>query len=97
MTRLGKFEQAVLRTILSLRNDTYGVPLQSELTRQRGKEYSSAQLYTTLERLEAKGMLSSRLSEARPIRGGRARKFFSVTEIGIVFLKNTCVLTDNML
>jgi len=79
---LGSLEQTVLYVILRLRNEAYGIPIQKEIASQTGKELSFGAIYTTLERLEAKGYVRSWKGEATASRGGRAKKFFAVTGAG---------------
>jgi PadR family transcriptional regulator PadR len=80
---LGEFELMVLLTIIHLENDAYGVPLSRELARMRNREVSIGSVYTALDRLEIKGLVASRLGESTPKRGGRAKRYFRVTEDGL--------------
>ena len=83
MARLtGEFEESVLMAILHLGNDTYGVPLRRRLEEVTGRMVSIGALYTTLDRLEQKGFVSSRQSEPTPERGGRSKRYFKVTGLG---------------
>ena len=79
---LGPLEQGVLYAVLRLRNDAYGVAIQKEIADQTGKDVSFGAIYTTLERLENKGFVTSRIGEATAVRGGRAKKYFGVTGAG---------------
>lgn len=85
---LGVLEQIVLYAILRLRNDAYGVAIQREIAEQTGKDYSFGAIYTVCERLEKKGFLITRKGEATAERGGRAKKYFSVTGSGQTALHN---------
>jgi PadR family transcriptional regulator, regulatory protein PadR len=80
---LGEFELMVLLTIIRLRDKAYGVPLSRELAVRRGREISVGSVYATLDRLEAKGLVVSHLGESTPERGGRAKRYFRVTEQGL--------------
>jgi PadR family transcriptional regulator, regulatory protein PadR len=80
--RLGRLETDVLSVILRLRGDAYGVTIQREIARETGRELSFGTIYTTLERLQGKGFVTSRLGEATAERGGRAKKFFDITGAG---------------
>lgn len=85
MTRpvsLGEFEQVVLLAILRLGNDAYGVTIRSEITVCTGREPGPGALYTTLDRMEQKGVVRSWLGDATPQRGGRAKRFFALTKTG---------------
>jgi PadR family transcriptional regulator PadR len=80
---LGEFELILILTILRLGDEAYGVPLSRELTLLRGRDVSSASVYAALDRLELKGLITSRLGESSPERGGRAKRYFRVTAEGI--------------
>jgi PadR family transcriptional regulator PadR len=82
-TYLGEFELMVLLTILHLGDDAYGVPLSRELTLRRGRDVSVGSVYAALDRLEAKGLVVSHLGESTPERGGRAKRYFRVTQQGL--------------
>ncbi len=80
---LGEFEQVVLLAILRLQEQAYGVSVRAEIKTCTGREPAAGALYTTLDRLESKGLVSSRFGEPTPSRGGRAKRFFSVTPAGL--------------
>ena len=86
---LGEFELMVLLAVLHLRDEAYGVPLARDLERRRGREVSVGSVYAALERLELKGLVSSRLGESTPERGGRAKRYFRVTEEGLRSARET--------
>ena len=67
---LGEFELMVLLAVLHLRDEAYGVPLAWDLGERRGREVSVGSVYAALERLELKGLVSSRLGGAAPARRG---------------------------
>jgi len=79
---LGEFEQVVLLAILRLDDDAYGVTIRSEIAACTGREPAPGALYTTLDRMEEKGLVESRMGEATPQRGGRAKRYFCVTPEG---------------
>lgn len=80
---LGNFELMVLLAILRVGEDAYGVPIARELEESSGKDVLLGSIYAALDRLEAKGLVSSRLGESTPERGGRAKKYFTVTAKGV--------------
>jgi DNA-binding PadR family transcriptional regulator len=80
---LGDFEQVVLLAILRLGENAYGVTIRGEITGRTGRNLSPGALYTTLDRLENKGMVTSRFGDPTPQRGGRAKRYFSVSEAGL--------------
>jgi DNA-binding PadR family transcriptional regulator len=79
---LGEFEQLILLAILRLRDDAYGVSIRAELAKRAGRTVAPGALYTALERLETKGLITSRRSEPTPQRGGRAKRCVTVTSAG---------------
>jgi len=80
---LGEFEQVVLLAILRLGEDAYGVTIRSEIAECTGRDPAPGALYTTFDRLQQKGLVASRLGDPTPQRGGRAKRFFTVTGAGI--------------
>ena len=79
---LGELEQLVLLALLRLDHDGYGVTVREELARRGGRVVSLGTVYTTLLRLEAKGLASARLGEPTAERGGRRKKHYAVTGAG---------------
>jgi len=79
---LGDLEHLVLLAVLRLGDDTYGVPILEEIAARTGRHVSRAAVYIALRRLEAKGLVKSRLGEATPERGGRAKRYFALTAVG---------------
>jgi PadR family transcriptional regulator, regulatory protein PadR len=84
---LGEFEQLVLLAVLRLGDDAYAVPIRRIIEEAAARSVSRGALYTTLERLEAKGLLASRMGEPTAERGGRARRYHSVTPAGLRALR----------
>ena len=84
---LGEFEQIVLLAVLRLGEDAYGVPIRLEIERRTGRSLTVGALYRTLDRLEAKGCVSSRFGEPTPERGGRSKRYFTVRPAGIRALR----------
>jgi len=80
---LGEFEQIVLLAIMRLGDDAYGVAIRDEIQKRTGRSTAPGALYTTLDRLEQKGLVVSRLGEPTPERGGRAKRYYSVSAEGI--------------
>lgn len=75
---IGEFEQLVLLTILRLGPSAYGVPIFEELANHTSRPILRPSVYVALRRLEEKGLISSRLGEPEPRRGGRARRYFEL-------------------
>lgn len=80
---LGEFEQVVLLAILRLGDRAYGVTIREEIRDCTDREPAPGALYTTLDRLEEKGLLTSRLGDPTPQRGGRAKRYFQVSASGV--------------
>ena len=80
---LGELELMVLLVLIQLGDNAYGVPISRELEKHRGREVSLGSVYATLERLENKGLVSSSLGEPIAERGGKARRYFRVTQQGL--------------
>jgi PadR family transcriptional regulator, regulatory protein PadR len=80
---LGEFEQIVLLAILRLSDNAYGVTIRAEITACTGRDATPGALYTTLDRLEDKGLVASRLGDPTPQRGGRAKRYFTVNSKGV--------------
>src|SRR6266702_1149122 len=79
---LGEFEQIVLLAILRLGDEAYGVTILSEIAARTGRNPSPGALYTTLHRMEDKGLVTFRDGSPTPERGGRAKRFVTVTREG---------------
>ncbi|HEY2038707.1 MAG TPA: helix-turn-helix transcriptional regulator [Edaphobacter sp.] len=79
---LGEFEQITLLAILRLEEKAYGVTIREEIAACTGREPAPGALYTTLDRMEGKGMVRSWFGDATPQRGGRAKRYFAVTRMG---------------
>ena len=80
---LGEFELMILLTVIHLGEEAYGVPISRELEAHRGRSVSVGSVYAALERLEAKGLVTSSLGDPTPERGGKAKRFFQVTKEGL--------------
>jgi PadR family transcriptional regulator, regulatory protein PadR len=85
--QLGDFERAVLLAVASLGDDAYGVGIHETLEDALERDVSFGAVYTTLDRLLEKGMLSTRIGESTPQRGGRAKKHFRIEQKGMEALK----------
>jgi PadR family transcriptional regulator, regulatory protein PadR len=82
-TYLGGLELTVMLALLRLGEDAYGVPISREIERQTGREVALGSVYAALERLQGKGLVSSRLGEPTAARGGKAKKYFRATSQGL--------------
>lgn len=84
---LGEFEQMVLLAILRQGENAYAIPVREELEARSGRDVARGALYTALERLEAKKCVRSRMSDPLPERGGRSRRYYTVTPAGLAALR----------
>ncbi len=86
---LGEFEQLVLLAILRLGSEVYGVPIVQEIEERTGRSVSRAAVYIALRRLQGKGLVSSRMADPTPERGGRAKRYFSVEPAGLELVRDS--------
>jgi PadR family transcriptional regulator PadR len=85
---LGEFEQLVLLALVRLGPDAYGATVRREIEQHAGREVSISAVYTTLERLEQKGLVRSRIGDPTPERGGRRRRHFELLPLGARSLRD---------
>ncbi len=79
---LGEFEQIVLLAMIRLNKNAYGMTIRMEIDERIGRSVSIGAVYTTLERLEKKGLIVSKRGESTPQRGGKAKRYFHPTTAG---------------
>jgi len=79
----------VLLSILRLGDEAYAVSIRDELARCTGREVSRGSIYITLDRLETKGYLKSRLADPTPERGGRAKRYYTLRPVAVEALKES--------
>jgi DNA-binding PadR family transcriptional regulator len=80
---LGTFEQATLLALIHLGKDAYGRAILHEVQTRLKRGVAAGAIYATLDRLEQKGLVSSRLAPGTAIRGGRARRYYTPTGAGV--------------
>jgi DNA-binding PadR family transcriptional regulator len=93
---LGDFEELLLLAVARLKDEAYGVPIMQMVEKEAKRRASIGAIYTTLDRLEAKGFVRSWLGEATAERGGRAKKYFAITGTGVVALQNAEAARERM-
>jgi PadR family transcriptional regulator, regulatory protein PadR len=86
---LGEFEHLILLAVMRLGKEAYGMLVRREIESCTGRDVTIGAVYATLDRLAAKGLVSSRLGEATAERGGRAKRLFRVTGTGVQALNRT--------
>lgn len=84
---LGTLELAALLAVARLGDDAYGLAIRRDLAARTGRDHSVGAIYTTLQRLEDKGLLASHASAPLPVRGGRSRRHFTLTGAGAQALR----------
>ena len=93
---LGTFELTVMLALIRLEENAYGLAIAREIELRSGRDVSLGSIYATLDRLEAKGLVCSKLGEPTAERGGRAKKYFSVTAKGVREARETLRLLQQM-
>lgn len=83
---LGEFEEIILLTIELLGEEAYGVAIKQEMESRLGRKVSIGALHTALQRMSDKGYVSSSFGEKTKARGGKPKKYFRVSELGLVAL-----------
>src|SRR5216684_3562804 len=80
---LGSFEFQILAMLIQKPSDAYGTTIRERIEDQTKRSISVGALYTALDRLEKKGLISSRWGEATPERGGRRKRYYKIEAAGI--------------
>lgn len=93
---LGSFELVVMMAMTRLGAQAYGMSIRQSLSERLAKDVSIGAVYATLERLERKGFVKSRIGEATKSRGGKAKKHFEITGAGQVVMTQSIADVDRM-
>ena len=93
---LGEFEQIVLLAVLRLGKNAYGVTIWEEIEKRTGRQVMIGAVYATLDRLEVKRCISSKVGDPTPERGGRAKRFFTITTQGSTALTRSREILASM-
>ena len=88
-TLFSELELYILLIILQLGEGAYGVSISAEIEVVHSARVSTSAIYAALDRLGSHGLVSSELGEATPERGGRAKRYFRVTDHGLAALQQT--------
>jgi DNA-binding PadR family transcriptional regulator len=91
---LGAFEQAVLLALVRLGEDAYGRAILKEVQERLEREVAAGAVHATLERLQNKGLITSRLGPGTPVRAGRARRYYRIQPAGIGALNDAREAVD---
>jgi PadR family transcriptional regulator PadR len=95
-TNLGEFEELVLLTIAALMSDAYSVGICDELEKHTGRTTKLGVVHAVLNRLEEKGFVKSKLGEATSTRGGKRKRYYTVTNTGKSALIKSKELRDQL-
>jgi DNA-binding PadR family transcriptional regulator len=93
---LGTFEQAILLAIVRLGQDAYGRAILSEAQSRLQREVAAGAVYATLDRLEQKGLISSRHGSGTPVRAGRPRRYYSIENAGVRALNESRAVVESI-
>ena len=85
----GELEQMILLAVLRLGEEAYGRSIREELEKRVGRQVSRSVAYVTLERMVEKGYLKPRMGEPSPRRGGKAKRYYSLTPAGTEALRDS--------
>jgi DNA-binding PadR family transcriptional regulator len=91
---LGELEQLVLLAVLRLKDEAYGLQVLKEMTERADRQVAPGALYAVFDRLEGKGALVSRFGDPVPGRGGKPRRYMTVTPEGIAALQKARTAWD---
>jgi PadR family transcriptional regulator PadR len=94
---LGEFEHIIILALLRLGDEAYGMRVRQEIEQRAGRETSIGAVYSTLDRLETKGLVESSTGDPTPERGGRAKRVFRATPKGIQALERSQQALMNMM
>ncbi len=94
---LGEVEQLILLALIALpAKERYGVPIREEIERRTGRSLSAGAVYTALDRLTTRGLVSSELGEPTAERGGRAKRLYTVEPAGAKALARSLETIESM-
>ncbi len=95
-TNLGEFQEIVLLSVLILDDQAYGLQIQKEISKRLDRSMSRGALHAALSRLEEKGFLESHVGGATAERGGRRKRFYTLTQGGKMALKQAKEIREEM-
>jgi PadR family transcriptional regulator, regulatory protein PadR len=86
---ISNFELMVLLALIRLGDEAYGVPISQKIEEHSGHDVALGSIYAALDRLQARGFVSSSVGDPTPERGGRAKKYFKITGRGTKVVQET--------
>lgn len=96
MNLLSRSEELALLAVWHLQHEAYGASIRSYLTRSTETEWSIASVYTPLDRLARKGFVGSHVGAPTPERGGRSKKMYRLTPMGVRALRQVRSIHDRL-
>jgi PadR family transcriptional regulator PadR len=93
---IATFELYVMLALARLGDEAYGITVRQEIEERTGRPISIGAVYATLGRLDEKGLISFRISDPLPIKGGRSRKYFHLTRQGRLALRHSTAIIGRM-
>ncbi len=96
MKLLTRQEELVLLTVFYLKEDVTLKEVRKQLIEQTGKDWSISSVYVPLDRLDEAGYLKSYIGEPSPMKGGKAKKYYEITDSGVGILEEIRTLTNTM-
>ncbi len=88
-TYLGEFEQLLLLAVVHLVEDAYGTRIRETIERRTGRTVSPGAIYTALDRLERRKLVTSSLGDPTPERGGKRKRYYRLQPAGVVLLRRS--------
>ncbi len=88
-TYLGEFEQLLLLAVVHLDEDAYGTRIRETIERRTGRTVSPGAIYTALDRLERRKLVTSSLGDPTPERGGKRKRYYRLQPAGVVLLRRS--------
>lgn len=95
-SNLGEFEELVMLTCVLLKNEAYGIRIVEEILAKMDRKVNLSAVHVTLYRLEDKGLVSSTMMGATSQRGGRRKRVFEITSLGIRILREAKARQENL-
>lgn len=93
---LGEFEQLILFALVELEDEAYGAAIGRAIEARTGRTVSAGAIYTALDRLAARGLVTSRVGEPTAERGGRRRKYYGLEPAGALELSRSVAVLRSM-
>jgi len=93
---LGEFEHIVLLAVARLGHVAYGMAIRQEIEDRAGRPVAIGSVYAALDRMERKGYLGSNVGDPTPVRGGRAKRFYTLEAPGAEVLCRSREVLDGL-